>query len=130
MHRALAFAISAALAASHGLAQDRQSGKRQYQALCVGCHGEDGSGGGHGPSILDVRRPRATSQEAVRNLILKGIPDGGMPAFKMSDEQADAVARYVMTLKRPTPDAAGAGASVASGDAAAGERFFNAQGNC
>src|SRR5947199_8590125 len=81
------------------------AGKRQYQALCVGCHGEDGSGGGHGPGFLDVRRPRATSQDAVRNLILKGIPDGGMPAFKMSDAEADAVATYVMRLKQPAPAA-------------------------
>ena len=78
-------------------AQTVDSGKRLYQGLCVGCHGEDGSGGGHGPSFLDVRRPRATSREAVRNLILKGIPDGGMPAFQMPDEQADAIAAYVMT---------------------------------
>src|SRR4051794_9775019 len=66
--------VFAALAA----AQANDSAKRQYQALCVGCHGEDGSGGGHGPGFLDVRRPRATSQEAVRSLILKGIPEGGM----------------------------------------------------
>src|SRR5437867_789739 len=76
-------------------------GKRQYQALCVSCHGEDGGGGGHGPSFLDVRRPRGTSREAVRNLILKGIPDGGMPAFPMPEEQADAIAAYVMNLKQP-----------------------------
>src|SRR5262249_28994494 len=85
------------------------AGKRQYQALCTGCHGEDGGGGGHGPSILDLRRPRATSREAVRDLILKGIPDVGMPAFKMSTEQADAIAGFVMSLKqsgaglRPAP---------------------------
>ena len=106
-----------------------ESGKRLYQGLCVGCHGEDGSGGGHGPSFLDVRRPRATSQEAVRNLILKGIPDGGMPAFKMPDEQADAIAAYVMTSEEAGRRRPAAGAA-APGDAAAGERFFAGKGNC
>ena len=57
-----------------------------------GCHGEDGTGGGHGPNIVDVRRPRATSKNEVRDLILKGIPDGGMPAFQISDAEADAIA--------------------------------------
>ena len=39
-------------------AQTNEIGKAQYQARCVGCHGEDGSGGGHGPGIVDVGRPR------------------------------------------------------------------------
>ena len=99
------FAIGIAVAVGLASAQT-DDGKRQYQALCVGCHGEDGSGGGHGPSFLDVRQPRATSREAVRDLILKGIPNGGMPAFKMPDGQADALAAYVMTLKRPTGETA------------------------
>ena len=109
-------------------AQTPDSGKRQYLALCVGCHGEDGSGGGHGPGFLEVRRPRGTSREAVRDLILKGIMDAGMPAFKMTAEQADAIAGYVMTLKEPAVRAAAGGA--AEGDAAAGERYFNGKGNC
>jgi alcohol dehydrogenase (cytochrome c) len=107
--------------------------KRQYQALCVGCHGEDGSGGGHGPGIVDVRRPRATSREAVRNLILKGIPDGGMPAFKMSEAEADAIAGFVMTLKRSgvgLRPAQGGPEVRPAGDSAAGERFFSGKGNC
>ena len=101
-------------------------GKRQYQALCVGCHGEDGSGGGHGPGFLDVRQPRATSQQAVRDLILKGIPNAGMPAFQIPAQQADAIAAFVMRLKgtSATPRAA------VSGDAAAGQRFFEGKGNC
>src|SRR5260370_37935142 len=100
-------------------AQTVETGKRLYQGLCVGCHGEDGSGGGHGPSFLDVRRPRATSLEAVRSLIIKGIPDGGMPAFKMPDSQADAIAAYVMTLKKPAAESNSGTAST--GDFAAGE---------
>src|SRR6476646_10406224 len=116
MKRIATLAIFSALCATVTFAQTVDSGKQLYQGLCVGCHGEDGSGGGHGPSFLDVRRPRATSLEAVRNLIIKGIPDGGMPAFKMPDSQADALAAYVMTLKKP---AAVANAGAASpGDAA------------
>jgi PQQ-dependent dehydrogenase (methanol/ethanol family) len=109
--------------------QAADTAKQQYQARCVGCHGEDGTGGGHGPNIVDVRSPRATSQEAVRNLILNGIPGGGMPAFQISEQEADAIAAYVMMLKQPA--AGGAMPSQAApGDGVAGQRFFAGKGNC
>ena len=52
------------LYATAAAAQPAAVGKLQYQARCVGCHGEDGTGGGHGPSIVDVQRPRATTLSA------------------------------------------------------------------
>src|SRR5260370_591141 len=82
MIRLLTLMFSIALSVNY--AQTVEGGKRQYQARCVSCHGEDGRGGGHGPGIVDVRPSRATSQETVRNLIVKGIPSGGMPAFEIS----------------------------------------------
>ena len=71
MIRITTLAFSITLFMSQAAAQTMEAGKRQFLARCVTCHGEDGSGGGHGPSIVDVQRPRATSQEAVRTLILK-----------------------------------------------------------
>src|SRR6266851_1424702 len=124
MIRIPTLAFSIALFINYGAAQTMEAGKRQYLARCVTCHGEDGSGGRHGPNIVDVQRPRATSQEAVRTLILKGIPDGGMPAFRISDEEAGAIAAYVMRLKQP------ASGGAAPGDSIAGERFFAAKGKC
>jgi PQQ-dependent dehydrogenase (methanol/ethanol family) len=126
MIRILTLLFSIALFMNYAGAQTVETGKRQYQARCVGCHGEDGSGGGHGPGIVDVRRSRATSQEAVRALILKGIPGGGMPAFEISDEEARAIAAYVMRLKQP----AGGVAAPGGGDSVAGERLFAAKGKC
>jgi mono/diheme cytochrome c family protein len=111
------------------IAQAPDAGRRTYQARCVGCHGEDGTGGGHGPNIVDVRRPRATSKDEVRDLILKGIPDGGMPAFQMPVAEADAIAVFVMTLKTPAAGTVQA-VETAPGDPAAGERFFAGKGNC
>jgi PQQ-dependent dehydrogenase (methanol/ethanol family) len=115
--------------ANQASTQTAADGQRPYQARCVGCHGEDGSGGGHGPNIVDVRRPRATSKDEVRDLILKGIPDGGMPPFRIPTGEADAIAAFVMTLKAPGAVAAAAG-TIAAGDPAAGERFFTGKGNC
>src|ERR1700689_4287313 len=112
--------LSILLLAHLSAAQTADIARQQYQARCVGCHGEDGTGGGHGPRIVDVPRPRAVSQEGVRNLTLKGIPDGGMPAFQISDAEADAIAAYVITLKAPAAGAATV-PKAASGDAVAGE---------
>ncbi|HEV3201805.1 MAG TPA: PQQ-dependent dehydrogenase, methanol/ethanol family [Bryobacteraceae bacterium] len=126
MKRFLTLALGIAIFVTSAPAQTVDA-KRQYQARCVGCHGEDGTGGGHGPNIVDVRRPRATTTEAIRALILKGIPDGGMPAFPIPEGEAGAIAAYVMSLKQP---AAAPTIEAAPGDPVAGERFFGGKGNC
>jgi alcohol dehydrogenase (cytochrome c) len=129
MMRIVTFALGFSLLVDQSVAQTTGGAKQFYQARCVGCHGADGTGGGHGPSIVDVQHARATSRESVRNLILKGIPGGGMPAFQISESEADAIAAYVMTLKQPVAN--GASPSLAApGDEAAGQRFFVGKGNC
>src|SRR5579863_244738 len=101
MTRFLTFVIYAAFCTHYAAAQVNESGKRQYEERCVGCHGADGRGGGHGPGIVDVQRPRATTRDAVRVVIQKGIPDGGMPAFQIPDGEADTIAAYVLRLRQP-----------------------------
>jgi PQQ-dependent dehydrogenase (methanol/ethanol family) len=90
----------------------------------VGCHGADGTGGGHGPAIVDIRHTRAASKAALRDLIRNGIPDAGMPPFAIAGAELDAIVDYIDVLKAPAADHA------AAGDAAAGERFFTGKGNC
>ena len=121
-------AALAVLGLGYLCAQPADTGKRQFQAHCIGCHGEDGNGGARGPGIVDLRQFRAASAESVREVILNGIPNAGMPAFHIPDPEADAIAAYVLELR------ASRGAVTASdigrGDAAAGERFFAGKGNC
>jgi alcohol dehydrogenase (cytochrome c) len=105
-------------------AQTGGDGRKAYEARCVGCHGSDGGGGGHGPSIIDSRRPRAASVGAVREVILKGIADAGMPAFPMPAAEAGAIAAHVLALRAPAAD------HPVEGDAAAGERFFRETAQC
>src|SRR5439155_18049998 len=80
-------------------AQAIDSGRQQFLARCASCHGEDGGGGARGSKIVNVDQPRASSGEAVRDLIRRGIPNVGMPAFPLSDEELDSIATYVMSLR-------------------------------
>ena len=127
MDRIFWLALGAALWLGGLSAQTPEMGKRQYEERCTGCHGADGSGGGHGPAIVGLAQPRAATESAVRDVIRKGIADLGMPAFQVSGEEAAALAAYVMHLRAP---AVAGSTGPAPGDAAAGESFFNGKGNC
>jgi len=80
-------------------AQAVDSGRQQFLARCASCHGEDGGGGARGSTIVKVGQPRASSRDAVRDLIRRGIPNVGMPAFPLSDEELDSIATYVLSLR-------------------------------
>jgi PQQ-dependent dehydrogenase (methanol/ethanol family) len=116
--------VALAAASPRALAQPLEAGRKAYEARCVGCHGSDGSGGGHGPGFVEIRRPRATSKSALQKLIRGGIPGTTMPAFTMTDAELDALVDYVEVLRAPAAD------HPAAGDATAGERFFTGRGNC
>jgi alcohol dehydrogenase (cytochrome c) len=120
--------IGVALLVADLRAQTAAPGRRLFQVRCAGCHGEDGTGGPRGVNIVEVRQPRASSHDAVRDVIRNGIPNRGMPAFSIADEEIDSIAAYVLTLKpsvkRPAVN------DPAPGDAAAGERFFMGKGSC
>ena len=105
-------------------AQTVDPGRRAYEARCVACHGADGTGAGHGPAIVDIRQPRASTAKALRDLIRNGIPESGMPPFSLPDSELDAIVSYIAVLRAPAAD------HPTPGDAAAGERFFAGQGNC
>lgn len=102
-------------------AQTVDPAKRMFDVRCSGCHGTDGAGGEHGPTIVDMSR---RARRDLRDVIRKGT-DGGMPAFpKMPDAELDHIVRYVEELRAP------AAAHPATGDAAAGEAFFRGGGKC
>jgi PQQ-dependent dehydrogenase (methanol/ethanol family) len=122
--RALGSCLLLVLLTAGASAQSLEVGKKAYETRCVGCHGSDGAGGGHGPGILELRRSRATSREALREVILKGIPDAGMPPFPMSDGEVEGIIAYIAMLKAPAAE------YPVPGDPLSGERFFTGKGNC
>ena len=116
--------IAAVGAAGRAVPQSGDAGRAAYEARCVGCHGADGTGGGHGPGFVDLRRPRAATRTALKALIGQGIPEVGMPAFPLPDPELEALAAYVEGLRAPAAE------HPVAGDVAAGERFFNGEGKC
>jgi alcohol dehydrogenase (cytochrome c) len=117
-------AVSAPAALAQPDPAAREAGRTAFDARCAGCHGADAAGGERGPSLVDVREPRASSSAALRQLIASGIPGTGMPAFQMPDAELDALVAYLETLTMPAAE------RPTDGDAAAGERFFGGIGKC
>ncbi|HYI96145.1 MAG TPA: c-type cytochrome, partial [Bryobacteraceae bacterium] len=74
-------------------------GRATFQSLCSGCHGVDGNGGEHAPSILPSLA--ANNDEGITRIIRDGVPRKGMPAFKQLPEtDLSTLVAYVRTLQR------------------------------
>jgi len=116
--------VAAALLPGLVGADDIESGRKQFAALCAGCHGVDGGGGEYGPNIIDMRRFGQRSARDVAEVIKSGIEDSGMPAFPLPDKDIDALVAFVHSLRAPAAE------HPAPGDAAAGESYFFGKGNC
>jgi alcohol dehydrogenase (cytochrome c) len=119
--RAIVVLLLATAAASGA---DVESGKRLFEARCGLCHGADGAGGERGPNIVDARRGRVRSKESLREVISKGIPEGGMPAFRLPDDEMESILMFLGSLSAPAIDRA------LPGNLAAGSAFFFGEGKC
>jgi len=85
---------------SAALAQNLQMGRVTYVSRCVACHGGDGAGGEHGPAI--VSRLGGHSDAELATIVREGIPNRGMPAFKLTDPESSDLIAFLRTL-RPRP---------------------------
>lgn len=124
LRRTLLVTLTLAVTGAIASAQPPAPGRAAYERLCSSCHGADGEGAGHAPGFVNVRRPRAPSHAALRELVRAGIPEAGMPGFALPDAELDAIARYVEALRAPAAN------HPTEGDAGAGARFFNGPGGC
>jgi PQQ-dependent dehydrogenase (methanol/ethanol family) len=99
-------------------------GKRHFEAHCAACHGADGRGGERGPDIISPERARRRSADELSELIRRGMPAAGMPAFQLPDGEMRELVAFIRSLTAPAVE------SVVAGDVAAGEAFFFGKGNC
>ena len=95
-----------------------------YAKMCSGCHGDDARGSQQGPGLAGNASLKRKSPAAVRNIILKGVPAAGMPAFNLPPETVDALVKMVGELNAVAADAG------IPGDAVAGRAFFAGAGKC
>jgi alcohol dehydrogenase (cytochrome c) len=93
-----------------------QDGSKLFESRCAGCHGADGAGGEHAPTIVENSRRRNAPN--LRDIISNGIKEGGMPSFNFTDAELDALVAYIATLRAPAID------HPANGNAQAGQAFF------
>lgn len=75
----VSFSLLLAASAALGWAQ-APDGRASFLSRCSGCHGADGNGGEHAPSI----RPSLASKndDELKQVILDGVPRKGMPSFQ------------------------------------------------
>lgn len=91
--------IAAVCGALSLLAQDPE-GRAAFQSRCANCHGTDGNGGEHAPSVLPAMASKNDGEIAA--LIRNGVPLKGMPAFKqLKDEEVVSIVAFMRTLRRP-----------------------------
>jgi alcohol dehydrogenase (cytochrome c) len=58
---------------------DRKAGERIFRERCTTCHGGDGSGSAHAPSLARSGFKRGDSDLAIYKVLRDGIPDTAMP---------------------------------------------------
>ena len=74
-------------------------GQRQYDNNCSVCHGGDGAGGELAPSI--VFRLASRTDAELAELIKTGIPNRGMPAFNLGNQEMNDLVAFLRTLRPP-----------------------------
>lgn len=110
-----------------------ERGKNLFVATCGFCHGASATGGESGPSLVrSVLVLHDNKGDQIGPVIHGGRPAKGMPAFPaLSQSQISDIAEF---LKSRYQAAANRGAyqiqNIITGDAKAGEAYFNDEGKC
>jgi len=86
---------------------DASRGAQVYAIHCADCHGSDGRGGERGGSIVDGSYLELVSDQSLRNAVIAGRTDLGMPDFRgeeqrqpMTPQQISDVVAW-MAVRRP-----------------------------
>jgi len=99
-------------------------GTKIYAQRCAGCHGADAHGTDNGPGLAGNQALDGRSVQDLGDLIRKGVPASGMPAFDLPPQELDALVALVRSLNAPSAE------STLGGDPTAGESFFLGKGQC
>ena len=104
-------------------AMDIETGSRLYAGQCVLCHGPNGDV----VAGVDLRRGqfrRAVSDEDLARVIARGLPEAGMPGFKLQPSELDGLVAFI----RAGFDVSGT--AVKLGHVGRGQEIFEGKGGC
>jgi len=113
-----------------------QAGQSRFGSQCGFCHGRDAAGGESGP---DLTRSTLVAEDVrgdkLRLVIRDGRTDKGMPAFKFSDADMNAIVAFIHDQKNKAESVGGGRravdvADLQTGNAEAGRLYFNGTGGC
>jgi len=79
--------------------QTAAPGKATFEANCAACHGADGNGGEFAPGF--VARIVNRTDSDVATVVTEGLPNRGMPPFKLKETELGDLIAYVRTLHLP-----------------------------
>jgi len=109
-----------------------ERGQKLFVSNCGFCHGATATGGENGPDL--VRSVLALHDEGgdqIGPVIRKGVPEKGMPALWMSDEQIVDIAAFIRSRHLAAIDRRSYEIqNVVTGDPRKGEAYFNGAGRC
>ncbi|MBM3783033.1 MAG: c-type cytochrome [Acidobacteria bacterium] len=104
---------------SIGNPQAVAAGSKLFMGSCAGCHGPDGGGGARGPNLVRRSLWHPLSDDAIFNVIRKGVPSAGMPPTQLPDDQTWNLVAFLHALTGP------ASTNPVPGDAAAGKAIYS-----
>ena len=115
-------AVSTIAAQQRYLTGEIEAGSRLYQSSCTGCHGPEGDGVAS-VNFSKGQFRRATSDDDLVRVIVRGIPGTPMPPSNFTEGQAGTIVAYLRSMPAP-------GGGAGSGDAARGKAVFDGKGAC
>jgi len=110
----------------------RERGKTAFGAACGFCHGQDARGGEGGPDLLhSVIVLQDEGGKDLGAFLQKGRPEKGMPAFSgLPQAQATDIATFLHAEVLAAMTGRKVEVNIVTGDAKAGEAYFNGEGKC
>ena len=84
---------------SDASAEDLVAGKRIFRAQCTVCHGSDGSGGPHAPSLARPGFKHGDSDLAIYKILRDGVPGTAMPSAGLPPRQLLQVTANVKAIQ-------------------------------
>ncbi len=102
-------------------AEDITAGSRLYAAQCTLCHGPLGDGVS-GINLRQQRFRRPLSDDQLRQVVTNGVPNTGMPPFRLQPRELDGIVAFIRAGFDVT------GTAVKIGDAARGKQVYARSG--